>query len=172
MRAYSEGAGTGSRFEVTLPLASVRRSSTEASHTAPPDTHPEDKLSLDGVRVLVVDDETDATELLSEILGSCGAEVLVANSGAEALDLLDDHEVDVLLSDIGMPEMDGFELLRAVRARAPEGKAPIQAAALTAYGRSQDRTRAFRAGFQTHLSKPVEPLEVQTVIANLAGRIG
>ena len=90
------------------------------------------------MRVLVVDDEPDAT---------------------------------VLLSDIGMPEMDGYELRRQVRERIPAGGRQIPAAALTAYGRSQDRARAFRAGFQTHLSKPVEPVEVQTVVASLAGKI-
>ncbi len=171
VEAFSDGPGKGSRFEIVLPLATVRRGEPERERERVARADEAVCPDLAGVRVLVVDDEPDATVLLSEILTSCGAVVLTANSAAQALEVLEAERVDVLLSDIGMPEMDGYALLREIRRRTPEGETPVPAAALTAYGRSQDRARAFRAGFQTHLSKPVEPIEVQTVVASLSGRV-
>ncbi len=123
---------------------------------------------MTGVRVLVVDDEPDAAALVRRVLEDCGAEVLTASGGREGLESLDRNGADVLLSDIGMPDMDGYEMMRAARAKG----VATPAAALTAYARSEDRRRAMMAGFQTHVAKPVEPNEVVAVVASLAGRTG
>lgn len=169
VRAFSEGPGSGSQFEVVLPRASIRMPAEVAdrpSFAVELGEGPE----LDGVTVLCVDDEPDSTELMAEILGAAGAKVLTANSGEEALGVLEDNPVDVVLSDVGMPQMDGYELIQRVRRGAVPGMEKIPAAALTAYGQSKDRTRAFAAGYQTHLTKPVDGAELRTIIASLAGR--
>jgi CheY-like chemotaxis protein len=119
---------------------------------------------------LVVDDEPDARELTSTILSQVGATVVSASSASHALRLLDEQPLDLMLSDIGMPELDGYELIRRVRALAtPAGRIP--AAALTAFARSDERRKAMLAGFQLHISKPVEPTELTAAVARLA-RIG
>ncbi len=127
--------------------------------------------NLKGVRVLVVDDEPDARRLIERVLSECGAEVALAASAAEALRLLDAFKPHVLVSDIGMPGQDGYDLLRSVRSRG-KSSAEIPAAALTAFARSEDRRRAMLAGFQTHVVKPVDPAELLAVVASLAGRTG
>jgi CheY-like chemotaxis protein len=120
--------------------------------------------------VLVVDDDRDARELLSRILEQAGAAVELAESAAEALAKLPRSRTDVLISDIGMPDADGYELIRRVRSLPSGDGAATPAIALTAFARSEDRTRALRAGYQLHIAKPVEPTELITAVASLAVR--
>ena len=108
---------------------------------------------------------------MQTILGHAGAEVLVATSAAEALQILEAAAPDVLLSDLEMPEQSGYALIRRVRQLPAEKGGRIPAAALTAYARLEDRTRALRAGFQMHISKPLNPMELATIVASLAGRL-
>ena len=131
---------------------------------------PIDYPSLAGILVLAVDDDADALQLIRRVLEDCGAKVLMATSAREALELLVRDRPDMLLSDIGMPGEDGYELIRKVRAIAPDAGGRTPAAALTAFARAEDRTRALRAGYQTHLAKPVEPAELTAVVASLATR--
>jgi CheY-like chemotaxis protein len=117
--------------------------------------------------VLVVDDEADTRELIAEVLKEVGSEVITARSVEEALIALEKHKPDILISDLGMPNEDGYSLISKVRALAAEQGGHIPAAALTAYARAEDR---MRAGFQFHLPKPVDSAELVTVVASLAGR--
>jgi PAS domain S-box-containing protein len=176
VRADSGGEGAGATFTVTLPLAAQprRREAEERPHPAARDTLPAHDCPerLDGLRVLVVDDEQDARELLAAGLGQCGAEVVTASSAPEALGALAGGKFDALISDIGMPGEDGYELIRRVRALPADAGGGIPAVALTAYARTEDRLSAMRAGFEMHVSKPVELKELIVVIANLARRRG
>jgi len=126
------------------------------------------------LRILVVDDEADARELLIQILKESGVEVVAVATAEEAIRVLTEQasRLDVLVSDIGMPNQDGYSLLRRVRSLPPEMGGQIPAVALTAYARTEDRRAAFLAGFQSHLAKPVELAELIAVIANLTGRTG
>jgi CheY-like chemotaxis protein len=132
--------------------------------------------SLQGVWAVVVDDEADARELVATLLQQCGAKVTSVASAQEALAVLAAGEhgrrPDVVVSDVSMPDVDGYELMRQVRELAPEMGGRIPGVALTAYGRSIDRIRALSAGFQMHMPKPVEPAELATVVASLTGRAG
>jgi PAS domain S-box-containing protein len=170
---FSAGEGQGTSFTVRLPLAVARRqtvhvpeslqvSMSAAGFSCPPE--------LDGLQLLVVEDETDTREMLVTLLEGCGARVRAAGSVAEALRLLAAERPDVLLSDIGMPEEDGYVLIERLRALPPEAGGDLPAVALTAYARTEDRTRALLSGFSTHVPKPVEPLELLAVIASLARR--
>lgn len=127
---------------------------------------------LSGLRVLLVDDEDDARELFALSLKRCGAEVVNVASAAEALDALEESKIDVLVSDIQMPGTDGYELIHQVRTLEALGSSKIPAIALTAYARVEDRTRSLLAGYQAHLSKPIETAELVAMIAALAGRTG
>jgi CheY-like chemotaxis protein len=118
----------------------------------------------------VVDDEQDSRDLLGLMLASHGAEVRTSASTAEALKTLDEWLPDVLVSDIGMPVEDGYELMRKVRVRGQKHGGFTPAVAVTAYARSEDVRLAYMAGYQTHISKPVEPVELVMVVASLAGR--
>jgi CheY-like chemotaxis protein len=164
----------GATFTVTLPVAPVYRSegADERVRPAARDTPPAHECPdrLDGLRVLVVDDEPDAREFLSVGLGHCGARVTTASSAREALEAMAGEKFDVLVSDIGMPGEDGYELIRRVRALPPEAGGRTPAVALTAYTRTEDRLRAMRAGFEMHAAKPVELTELVVVISNLARR--
>jgi CheY-like chemotaxis protein len=122
--------------------------------------------------VLVVEDEADTRELMKTVLAQLGAEVTLTSSATEALQAIEREPPDVMLSDIEMPEVDGYSLMRTVRERPAEKGGLVPAAALTAYARSEDRLRALRAGYQVHLAKPVEPAELAAVVASLAGRSG
>jgi CheY-like chemotaxis protein len=162
----SAGEGKGSTFTVRLPLhegspapEAPRRSPASASGP-----------QLSGLEVLVVEDEADARELIRTVLEQLGAGVITAATAEEALAALDEHRMDVLLSDIEMPGMDGYELMRTVRDRPADRGGRIPAAALTAYARPEDRAAALRAGFQLHLAKPVQPAELAAVVSSLAGR--
>jgi CheY-like chemotaxis protein len=121
--------------------------------------------------VLVVDDEPDARALVSRLLEDSGAHVTTAASAVEALAAIANHPPDVLVSDIGMPTEDGFALIRRLRDLPPEAGGNTPAIALTAYARSEDRQRVIYAGFQMHVSKPIEPSGLITMVASLAGRI-
>lgn len=176
VRAESPGAGQGSTFTVLLPVAPVYQSigTEERVHPAARDTLPiyECPERLDGLKVLVVDDEPDTRELLKASLGQCGAEVTITGSAAEALEAMRAVVPDLLISDIGMPGEDGYELIRRVRELPAEGGGKVPAIALTAYARAEDRMQALRAGYQMHVPKPVEMAELVTVAASLVGRSG
>ena len=126
--------------------------------------------NLKGVNVLVVDDEPDARQLLKRLLEEYEVEVTLVDSAQQAMAAIQTCVPDVLLSDIGMPEEDGYMLIRKVRALPAEKGGKVPALALTAFARSEDRKRALLSGYQIHLSKPVEPAELIAVIASLAGR--
>ncbi|MBI3546458.1 MAG: PAS domain S-box protein, partial [Gammaproteobacteria bacterium] len=174
VRVKSPGKDQGTIFTVHLPLTVIHHkpSNEERLHPKSPKAMALDfrAANLSGVKVLVVDDEADARELMKRVLMTCHAEVLTAGSAAEALRLVESERPQVLVSDIGMPEMDGYELLKHVRALGPERGGKIPAIALTAFARSEDRTRALRAGFLIHVSKPVEPSELIATIASVTGR--
>ena len=125
---------------------------------------------LVGLRLLVVDDERDTLELVGEVLRGHGAEVHFATSAAEALEKLASVRPDIIVSDIGMPDADGYALIRRIRALPAEAGGRTPAVALTAYARGEDAQRAFAAGFQMHVTKPIEPQQLATVVANLGGR--
>jgi hypothetical protein len=126
--------------------------------------------SLAGIRVIVVDDEADSREFIVALLEQCGAQVTAVASAREAIEAVSQVKADVLVSDIGMPEEDGYSLIRKVRTLSAEQGGKIPAVALTAYARAEDRTRAIAEGFQMHIPKPVEPAELATVVASLAAR--
>jgi PAS domain S-box-containing protein len=174
VRAESHGEGQGAAFTVMLPLMTVYQTEAgiERVHPKASDAHPAPDCPerLDGLKVLVVDDEADTRELLSVVLGRCGAEVTTAGSTAEALDLFERLRPDLLVSDIGMPFEDGYELIRRVRALPTERGGKLPAVALTAYARTEDRLRVLRSGYQMHISKPVELTEFVAIVANLAER--
>jgi CheY-like chemotaxis protein len=176
VRAESAGEGHGATFVVGLPLSVVRsgRRSEERVHPQTPDPHFSDfKLAdLSGIKVLVVDDEADARDLIKRVLEECGAEVLTAGSAIEALRMVEEDKPDVLVTDIGMPGTDGYEFLTRVRALGEAKGGKVHAIALTAFARSEDRTRALRAGFIYHVSKPVEPSELIAIVASAADRTG
>ena len=174
VNVHSEGEGKGATFTITLPFVSVVSDQNEAE-PAPP-ANPEkittfDGLpSLQGLKVLVVDDEADTRELIREVLKEVGSEVITCRSVEEALVALEQHKPDILISDLGMPDEDGYSLISKIRALPSEQGGHIPAAALTAYARAEDRMRVLRSGFQFHLPKPVDSAELVTVVASLAGR--
>jgi signal transduction histidine kinase/DNA-binding response OmpR family regulator len=169
--AQSQGEDLGSTFTVKLPMLPVR---VEADLQQP--VLPIMELltfpnlpSLKGIRVLVVDDELDSREFTAMVLEECGAVVVAAASVSEALAAFAESSFEVLVSDIGMPEEDGYSLIAKIRGMKQGGKIP--AVALTAYARVEDKSKAIAAGFEMHLSKPVEPAELATVVASLASRV-
>ncbi|HUP91881.1 MAG TPA: ATP-binding protein [Solimonas sp.] len=174
VRAESAGLGRGATFTVILPVAIMQHEEPRESGRASTSVQEEasfSDLDLGGIRILVVDDELDARELIQRVLQECHATVVTAASAAEALPMLDSARPDLLISDIGMPEVDGYELLRRVRARGPEHRGSIPAIALTAFARSEDRTRALRAGFLVHVAKPVEASELVATVAAVVGQV-
>jgi PAS domain S-box-containing protein len=177
--AESEGEGRGATFTIKLPVIGQRtfrneihdESGSEVSETKreiPFEVPPE----LEGIRVLVVDDEPDARLMVQAVLEHCGAIVTTASSAAEGLLTLQEALPDVLLSDLGMPQEDGYTLIRKVRALPVERGGQTPAAALTAYARVEDRMHVLRSGFQIHIPKPVEPAELVAVVLNLVKRVG
>ena len=171
----SAGEGQGTTVTVHLPLAVVHRHGDPAEHLHPKTSRPAVAkiiaAELAGLTVLVVDDHADARELIKRVLEDCGATVLAAATAAEAVALVDAHKPDVLISDIGMPDADGFELIKRVRALGPDRGGRVPSIALTAFARSEDRTRTLRAGFLVHVSKPVDPSELIATVASVAGRV-
>ena len=176
VRVTSPGEGRGTTFAVHLPFTVVHRSTDkeERLHPKAPKAAAVDfkHSNLFGVKVLVVDDELDARDLIQQLLAECGAEVLTTSVAGEALALVERERPHVLVTDIGMPDVDGYELLKRVRALGRGRGGAIPAIALTAFARSEDRTRALRAGFRVHVSKPVEPAELIATVASVAGRTG
>ncbi|BAY36253.1 two-component hybrid sensor and regulator [Nostoc sp. NIES-2111] len=167
----SPGEGKGATFSIQLPLLSENKAAsiepnTQAQLPTPLPLCP----SLAGVRVLVVDDESDSRDFIATVLNQCQAEVKAVGTVREALDIIPQWKPDVLVSDIGMPQEDGYALIRQLRQQPPEQGGNIPAAALTAYARAEDRTRAIQEGFQLHLPKPIEPTELATVVASLIKR--
>lgn len=166
IEARSEGPGCGATFVVTLPATAsepAREHGAEALELhAPP--------ALAGLRVLVLEDEPDARELVERVLQERGATTLAFASALEALDACALEAPDVIVSDIGLPGVDGYEFIRRLRMSEGQRGRSTPAAALTAFARSEDRRRALLAGYQTHMAKPVDPLELVVVVAALAGR--
>ena len=170
----SNGLGAGATFAVKLPLMIVHQQPPE--NVPPQHPHVDRKAPelepaprIDGVRVLVVDDEPDSLGLLRTALERGGASVRTAQSGPEALDAIRAERPDVLVADIGMPGMDGLQLIRVIR-QMEEPLRSTPAAALTAYARAQDRVTSLASGFHMHLAKPIDPLELIVAIATLAPR--
>ncbi|MEA2601672.1 MAG: hypothetical protein QOF89_2664 [Acidobacteriota bacterium] len=164
----------GALFTVKLPIMAVRQTpgpldaEPDRIHSTLSGSLPlEPPPALHGIKVLAVDDEADARILLTTVLEQCGAEVRTCASAAEALAILEDYEPDVLVSDIGMPDESGYDLIRKVRAWEAEHGGRIPAVALTAYARVEDRLQALKAGYNMHVPKPVEPAELAVVIASL-----
>lgn len=176
VRAASEGEGHGAQFTVRIPLASVRRGDHRWEGIIPiPGADPSQLLpaalpALDQLHLLVVDDDPDTLDMLAEALSRCGAVVEQAGSAAEALRRLERERFDVLISDISMPEQDGYALIAKVRALPAARGGNIPAIALTAYARLTDRAKALTAGFQAHMPKPVDPAELTQMVASLCGR--
>ncbi|HTU57969.1 MAG TPA: hybrid sensor histidine kinase/response regulator, partial [Polyangiales bacterium] len=167
--AHSEGLNRGSRFAVLLPLATAarRQLGSKARDAKKAD---EDAATLRDLKILLVEDEADGRELLSLLLERRGAVVRAAESATEALELLKEGSFDVMISDIGLPGTDGYGLIRQIRAGGLSSR-DLPAVALTAFARAEDRRLAMSAGFQSHVSKPVDALELGTVIASLTGRV-
>jgi PAS domain S-box-containing protein len=162
VRAESPGEGKGASFIVSFPLAPVNHPREEARallHAGGVN------FTLQGVRILVIDDEKDSRELIREVLAGCEAEVVAAANAAEGLEMLKTRSPDVMISDIGMPGKDGYQLIREIRQLPASAGGKIPAIALTAFASSEDRTRAMMAGYQMHLSKPVEPHELVATVA-------
>lgn len=161
----------GAIFRIVLPrhVAAVEALNTRVASSPLDDAVWLDSApSLKGIRVLVVDDAADAREVITAVLELCGAEVRLAASAIEALSILEREQPDVLLADIEMPGEDGYSLLRKIRALPSDRGGQTPAAALTAYASAQDRMDAHKVGFQMHLSKPVQPADLATVVASLA----
>jgi CheY-like chemotaxis protein len=172
IEASSDGTGKGAIFTVRLPLGT--RLSQPTPHVKAVEAIPAPAgralVGLSGVEVLVVDDDPDSLELVREALTQAGATSRVARSAREALEALGRAVPAVLLSDIAMPEEDGFALIRKIRALAPEQGGAVKAAALTAFAFPEDREQAMRAGFDDFLAKPIAPWELVEAVAKLAGR--
>ena len=173
VEASSAGEGTGATFRVSLPLMIVDAAVADARREHPRTERREPLTGLadlTGIHVLAIDDEDDALTLLRVVLEAAGARVTTFSSPLTALDRMADVNPDVLVVDLGMPAMDGFEMIARLR-RSPGVIRNIPAAALTAFARSEDRTKALRCGFEMHLAKPVDPGELVASVATLARRV-
>ena len=165
IRAESDGIGRGTTFTIVVPTSAAERAAARPiADRRSQDVRLRD--SLKGIRILVVEDEFDTGEFLDRFLRSHGADVMVARSAPEALSRLADRRVDLVVGDIGLPEVDGYDLMQRIRQLPADAGGAIPAIALTAYARTEDRTRAFRAGYQAHLAKPIEPAELIATIAS------
>jgi PAS domain S-box-containing protein len=169
VHAESEGPDRGATFTVRLPLMEERSVAAAPAGRGSESTDPA-AMRLDGVKVMVVDDELDMRDFLSVSLRQYGADVTALASVGEAVEALEREKPDVLVSDIGMPGEDGYALIRKVRALGPERGGQVPAAALTGFAAGDDTTRVLSAGYQVHLPKPVEPSQLAQVVGTLAGR--
>jgi signal transduction histidine kinase/ActR/RegA family two-component response regulator len=179
IHADSPGEDQGAIFTVQLPLRAVRALEAsnahdgERAHPTAGQGLPLDNLpALDGLRILAVDDQHDTLEMIKVALEQCGAIVQTVTTAREAFELLKTWNPDLLVADIGMPGEDGYTLIGKIRALKPEQGGTVPAVALTAYARVEDRVKTLSAGYQMHVPKPVEPLELMTIIASLVGRTG
>ena len=166
--AASGGVGQGATFTVTLPLAGEIEGKPRGPLAArmPGNHAPQAAL---GMRVLIVEDDTETRDILAAILERAGFSYRVATRASEALSVLDDWQPDVIVSDIGMPDMDGYEFARQLRARPAAQGGQIPALAVSAFARAEDRDLALRSGYQAHIAKPVEPADLVKAIAELTG---
>ena len=172
IQAESAGEGKGATFTTRLPLRSLKyETRRQCSGQAAGDSPEAAGGDLSSLNVMVVDDEPDARDLMKRLLCEWGAQVVTAESADQALSLIEAQPPDVLVSDIGMPLVDGYEFLRKVRKIDAAAVAKIPAIALTAFARSEDRTRALRAGYIAHVAKPIDPSELLATIAVVAGRV-
>ena len=182
VQATSAGDGRGATFTVSLPITAVHNGQTAPNGgrrtTDQERVHPraggrvafDCPPSLEGLKVLVVDDEMDSRELIIAVLTQCNAIVTAVESASEALAAIAGIEPDILISDVGMPDEDGYSLIKKVRALPPQSGGRIPAVALTAYARAEDRIKALASGFQMHAPKPIEPAELAAIVASLAER--
>ena len=173
IEAASEGLDKGAKFTVAFPLVALRSASgslvssnlvSTAQESASNGKH---EASLKGLRILAIDDEPDVRDMLQTLLEDCGATVLTASSAKEGLEALAAWKPHVLISDIGMPEEDGYSLIRKIRALSPEQGADVPAIALTGYVRVEERMRALEAGYQMFVPKPVETSELISIISDV-----
>ena len=167
--ASSPGERQGAVFTIKLPITAVRHDPARAPTTlkAPPEM-PMEYPELVGVKILIVDDEKDTCEMLHYIFDSVGAVVETANSAETALQVFDRWKPDILVSDIGLPHVDGYELIQIIR---QQRRSAIPAVALTAMARIDDRVKALSAGYQMHVAKPVEPTELISIVAGMVGLV-
>jgi signal transduction histidine kinase/ActR/RegA family two-component response regulator len=173
IEASSGGVNQGATFRMKIPVMIVHPVPDNVARVHPratASTRPLVVPDLRNVRVLAVDDEADALSLVSDVLQAAGAHVITARSAEEALRILETDVPDVVVADLGMPQVDGYQFIDRVRRHLNPRVREVPAAALTAYARSEDRTKALRAGFQIHLAKPIDPSELVTTIASLARR--
>jgi PAS domain S-box-containing protein len=170
--ATSDGEGRGSTFTVILPLMPISREFSSAERVAPQSWK---EVSLDcppeirGLKILVLDDEIDTCDMIRAVLEHCDAAVQTATSAETALHTLRAWQPDVMICDIGMPDMDGYDFIRRARDEERQSGRKIPAIALTAFARIEDRVKALAAGYQMHVAKPVEPGELLTIVASLSG---
>jgi PAS domain S-box-containing protein len=177
--ASSPGKGRGSTFKVQFPVAQTHRLAQPEGRPFEPESRqpveggaPGRLQSLRGLRVLVVEDDPETLDMLKFILNQCQAEVTTAPSVSEALQVLEPSHPNALVSDLAMPDQDGYDLIRQVRKLAPERGGNIPAIALSAYTRTEDRVRALAAGFQLHMSKPIDPADLVAALARLTRQTG
>jgi PAS domain S-box-containing protein len=169
--ASSEGEGRGAAFTVTLPISAIAASASVVPQSVKParvDGAFERPAQIRGLRILVVDDDDDGRRLIATILEQCGCRVRMASNVDDAMRRFEEEVPDVLLSDIGMPGQDGYDLIRKVRGRSRDAGGDVPAAALTAYARADDRRKMLNAGYSIHLPKPVEPAELVAVVTTLS----
>jgi PAS domain S-box-containing protein len=174
VRAESKGTGQGASFTVNLPILIGSGDVAGEQHVHPTATEIGSRMDtplLRNVRVLIVDDEAGAREVASIILVQAQAEVRAAESASAAFEIMDEWRPDVLVADIGMPQVDGYELIKQVRARGQRNGGDVPAVALTAYARTRDRLRVLSSGYQMHVPKPIQPDELIMVIASVVKRI-
>lgn len=173
--ADSEGEGRGATFLVTIPVMPLSRHLPLGERAHP--TVPSQEISLDcppeiaGLKILVVDDDADTCDMLRAVLEQCGGLVKTASRVDQAFEIFRTWEPDIAISDIGMPEVDGYEFIRRVREYERPHRKKIPAVALTAFARIEDRLKSLAAGFQMHVAKPIEPAELLTIVASLSGFI-
>lgn len=167
--AKSDGPNLGSTFTVSLPLSLAKPENGARAHpTSSTGQEPFDDLSLEGIKVLVVDDERDSREMIAHLLGERKATIIQAPGADAGIEMVKTHRPNLILSDIGMPDKDGYTFIRELRALSAEQGGRTTAIALTAFARSEDRARAMLAGYQLHMPKPVEPHELIAAVASLA----